>query len=280
MSSLNGLIKRPHREGHKLTRIAIGSNTNLPENLWCYACCYYIFLSRRLYHLGSNCVPYYKWFQPRPSFKCIHAQGTPGIKVVEDEQKKGKLDSPGQTQYFVGYGSTTKIILAYKPKTNRVVCAVHFKFDTTYSSILGHSLLETFRNIMKPIKLEDLKDIKFNSVPNIFPESDKLTIVLPLSHPSSQLNIQINDDPIFNLPYIKTISPRHKQKRILPDIFQSNFYIIGCHDDQPITSAGIQEYITYLSHEALTEVMFQLVKRKKSLTQTDYEDLRAAFEQV
>ena len=33
MSSLNGMVERPHRDAHKATRISIGSNSHLPENL-------------------------------------------------------------------------------------------------------------------------------------------------------------------------------------------------------------------------------------------------------
>ena len=84
MSSFNGLIEQPHREGHKAVRIALASNTNLPTTLWCYARNYHTYLSRRIFHSGANCVPYFKWFKRKPKFSNIHAWGTPGYKIWTD----------------------------------------------------------------------------------------------------------------------------------------------------------------------------------------------------
>lgn len=44
MSSLNGMIERPHRDAHKATRINIGSNIHLPENLWYYVRTYWKYI--------------------------------------------------------------------------------------------------------------------------------------------------------------------------------------------------------------------------------------------
>ena len=181
--------------------------------------------------------------------------------------------------YFVGYGLTSRFVLAYKKETNRVLRAVHFQFDTTYASIPDHSLTQSYQNLLKPIDLKHVKEVKFDSIPSLIHDSEILQIKLPLPHSSSSINIQFLNNNIINLPYVKSIPTRHNWRSILPDTMRSNFLIISLHDDEPITAAGIVEYIDYLKEHDVTEIDFKLVKKERT-TQTDYEDLRASFKQV
>lgn len=122
----------------------------------------------------------------------------------------------------MGYALTLKIVSAYNKTKNMVVQAVHFRFDKSYSSLPSDSLLEKFKNFIKPIKINNVKVIKFDSIPTLFPESDIIKIDLLITHESSQLNITILDDELYNISYIKSIPVQHKWYKILTDRMRSN----------------------------------------------------------
>ena len=56
-------------------------------------------------------------------------------------------------------------------------------------------------------------------------------------------------------------------------------WLIAVHEDEPITADGVIEYINFLKESGLTSVEFHFVKRSRS-SQTDYEDIISAFDQV
>ena len=134
-------------------------------------------------------MPYFKWFNRKASYKCIHAWGMPGYCTCEKTERDNDFSDRGQNLFFVGYGSTTKIALAFKPQTKSILRVVHFTFDKTYSSIPAHSLPATYKNLLKPIDISSLSTVKFDSVNNLFPSQEILKIKLPLLHSSSPLNI-------------------------------------------------------------------------------------------
>lgn len=170
-----------------------------------------MYLIQVLYNLGKNSVPDFKWFSKKSKYSEIYSLiETPGYQVIEKENHPSNLSKTERLLYFIRYASMSKIVLAYNKNENTVVIVIHFRFDRSYLSLPYHDLLETFKNLAKPMKIEDVKVIKLNSILTLFTDSDISTIDLLLPYESSPLNIIILNDELYNIPYIKSIPIRNK----------------------------------------------------------------------
>lgn len=68
----------------------------------------------------------------------------------------------------------------------------------------------------------------------------------PLPYVSSSFNIQILNDEVYNIPYIKILSLRHLWCNLLPDTMMNNFWIVSIYEDDLVIEYGVNEYIDFL----------------------------------
>jgi hypothetical protein len=192
-SKLNGKNESMNGNSKDMIRTFLQARSH-SDDKWCFAFCYAIWIIRRVLNQRIKMTPYEKWHSVKPSFKDLTVFGC-HVYILNATNSRKALDSRTQTDlrdivtnqdidgYFMGYSNTTKVVLYWDPKTNKIKRTHHCfldEFDTRVSSRQklnpGALLLAenaTGLHDSTPINPEDIefKESHFDIATSVFPAS-------------------------------------------------------------------------------------------------------------
>ena len=275
----NGVGERPNRTIFTRVHVMLLSSGH-NYTYWCFACCHFINMFRRLYSKATNSIPYFDWHKKKASFYDFRTWGCPG-HIVHPLQQTKRSELPSTFGYFLGYGSTTKYVIVENGTTGVIGRHKHFRHDENYLHLSSHDEHPINAKLLRHMEFDDLEliddEMKLTNHP--FLEKDLRTFTLPLPKKNHNLWIKVEDDQYFHIPYISCVLEKSVWFRALPKEFRTNSWIVGINDSEPITCHYFLDYLDYLRRENHTSITLTLSKRKGE-TKTQYAELRSHMEQV
>ena len=238
-SSVNGKVERPHQTIKNMVRVQLISRGH-DDELWCLTYQYTIWIIARLYHSRIKTAPIVAWHKHKGiSFKIdLNELVIWGCKIyiINSKQAKKALDprtakdprhmakylDPAQLPatadgFFMGYSSTTKVILYFDPATRRIKRTFHcyideydVKLHPNESQSIGALHLREYPDGTPAPVSQDHPNLRlvqstFDIVASPFHSDDLLELELTVPPSGTAMDITIADDPIHQIPYISSI---------------------------------------------------------------------------
>ena len=269
-SHLNGVTERGHRTDSDSIRATLYP-AGLSDEYWCFALMHSNFISRRWCRYPDKITPYEKWNKTKPSFKKMHIFGA---TVYVQNQDSKRLDPNAITGIFLGFGASTAVLYYLDVVKRTIKRAHHAKVDDL--QVGGNALTPGSRLIQQHSHMQNLQlpdhqiTVARVSTPFRYDTLFSYSVSIPKTGP---LGLNLENDTVFGLPLINSMSGDSPFKLGCKKILQKNSWIVGVHHDEPITIERFLEYITYLrDHDILT---FQLTLTKRvSPAATNYSMFR------
>lgn len=310
-STINGKVERPNRTLKNMVRSQLFAR-GFPDKFWCFAYQYSIWCLRRLFNRHVGTAPIIPWHKGKYTIN-LSEMLIWGCKVyvINSKDQKKSLDPrtardprevtvpvdpmqlPQQADgYFMSYANTTKVLLYYDPSTNKVKRAHHAyvdEFDVRISPDEKHTpgalLLSEYPAGEYNPRLVDPSTVRMVKptldLTNSPFDPDKLiTVEIELPPAGHPLYISIQDDTLFNIPFIERVyseSPLYAQ---IPANARRNAWIVSIDSEEPIMAAtAIKELQRRQLSESTNKISLILTRRRPGKP-TNYESLRAAFDQI
>ena len=280
-SHLNGKDECQHRTKAAVVRSMLYL-TGLPEKYWCLALAYCTFLQRRWCNYPETVTPYEKWHKQKPDYRTIQMFGAP-VYVFEKDDRK--LVHSNKIGIFMGYSSTTAVVLYQDCKSKELKRCYHARVDDVFQ----HPDHAThFRDTPASITIRDLCATT-NTIP---PCNDTLThahsafdleelftyeVTLPSTSP---LGLVFEYDKDFRLPLIVSMASDSPFLVGCKKSYRKNVWIISLHYEGPITIERVMEYINFLREENTLAVSVTLGKRPVTSSTLRYQEYRSRFDSM
>ena len=280
-SHLNGKDERQHRTHAEAVRSMLYL-AGLPESFWCLALAYHTFLQRRWCNYPETVTPYEKWHKNKPDYRSIHMFGVPVYVFEKDDRKLVQSNKIG---IFLGYSSTTAVVIYQDCKTKELKRCHHARID----DYLQHPDTNLhFCDTPAAIMLRDL----YATIDTIPPCKDKLThiespfspenlftynVVLP---PNGPLGLVLENDNDYGLPLVVSMHPDSPFVTGCKKVMTKNVWIISVHYEEPITVERFMEYVNHLREANTLDVSVTLSKRPVTSSTLRYQEFRSRFDQL
>ena len=144
---------------------------------------------------------------------------TTGYRYLKEA---GKLNKQGSLSLFLGYGSTQTTTYSYDIDAKKWHRSPYFRFDTTCSSILSHSLPLSYRNMLGKVKLEDATALEMDTSSSPYDPNAGFIATLLLSSSTIPMHVSLRDHKSLNLLILTKLPARHPWRKHLPREHLSN----------------------------------------------------------
>ena len=315
-STINGKAETPNRTIKRMIRtMLIGAG--LPDELWCFAFQYAIFLLRNRYNRLIDSVPAHLWNPNKPPIhiKNIPIWGSKAYIVTESSIKKQlqprttkdprnyedqTANAPQLPQhfdgYFVGFGSHTAVAIIWDPQSRRFRRAHHAYIDeymvrvkTSEPFTPNATLLNDYpQQIRTDDEKLDMNKIKIVATELDFQNSainnnECATIQVELPPKGRPVGLAVQSDTSYGLPLLAGIHPLSPLRNQIPADLHRNCWIVALNSKsrgyiEPITAKFCAREITATQEEESVTMEITFCRRKRPLT-TDLQEIRATFDQ-
>jgi len=273
-SHLNGITERGHRTDSDAIKTSLYAAA-LDDEFWCFALLYDNYVNRRWCKYPDTVTPYEKWCKTKPSFRKLYIFGA--AIYVHDHAPK-KLEHKSSFGLFLGYGASTAIIYYFDPIKRTIKRAHHARVDdyqvgancTTPGSMLIRKHAD-LHNVVLPHTKSILATIK---TPFTHDTLFTYEVRIPASGP---LGLNMENDSVFGLPVINTMELNSPFIIGCKKILQKNSWLVGIHNDEPITVSRFLEYVEFLRSQKILNFQVTLTKRV-SPNATNYQMIRNYFD--
>ena len=297
-STNNGMVESGNRPKANMVRsilstmnIIFGQHLEPPlkiEQFWCFAYQHTCFIQRRLYNRLRKDIPYVLVHGKRPSIlECI----IPGsILTIVDPNKnlKKKLDPTCTSRgYFLGFSNHTNVRLYFDPlHPTKIKRSVHCIVED----------MATISLLMKALALPSLSPDLPTEIPstitsslvehedlpirnNAFPPEDIFSITLTLPIYPNPIGMTIIDDPLFNIPVLKSCSNGSYIHSALPPGRRCNHFIVGIGSESPITGTFAKQILHMAQQTSDRQITLDLIRRDDDRS-TTLSITRSMFDQL
>jgi hypothetical protein len=144
----------------------------------------------------------------------------------------------------------------------------HYKFNTAVPGEAQCKLpttpvLPTFLRTLTPFQPDSIHSVHFTLPP--FPEP---------------IGLLLDDDHLFNLPFIRKAIPSTSAYTSIPAPYRRNHFILHINGDSPISSHFVRNCLRDIQKSASRKVVFDLVHRGHGDQRTSLAITRAMFDQL
>ena len=278
-SNLNGKDERQHRTNSEMVRVMLYLS-GLDDSYWCLALSYATFLKRRWCSYPDIITPYERWHKTKPDFRKIHLFGAP-VYVYEKEDKK--LVHNNKVGIFLGYSTSTAVVLYRSMKNKEILRCHHARIDDAFQHPDSNShFSKTPASIL--IRNNDFHTIQLPSSTSTLEYADSAfdlkelftyQVQLPVTGP---LGLLLENDRDFGLPLIVQMESNSNFVTGCKKVLTKNSWIVSVQYEEPITVERFLEYIEYLRSEKCFNVTVTLAKRPHPNTSAMYQEFRSRFD--
>jgi hypothetical protein len=297
-SENNGKVERANRVKGDMIRSSLATakrifGKHLPTNMtiqsfWCFAYCHANYTHRRLYNRLRKNSPYFLVHHRRPTINDLCIFGSRITVIAPNKKQIGKLSEDRTIQgFFLSYGNHTSNILYWKPSDpegyHRAHHAVIDEAGTFYD--LDHifhcpqddnNTTESTTEVKHPTN--DTIELEVKSTP-FYNENDIRQVTMTLPTPGNRIGLQLQDDPLLNLPFIHDCIPNSFAWDSIPSTYRKNSLIIDINGESPITATFALQLIKTVQATNSRVLTIDLIKRDRHPT-TTLEMSRAMFDQL
>ena len=317
-SENNGMVESPIKPIKRMMR-AMLIGAGLPDELWCFAITYAVYISNHRYHRSIKNTPMAAWHDGNYELhsKDLFIFGS-YVYVITAPQYKKQLQArtekdprdymgitvdrdelPNRVDgYFVGYASHSSIILAWDPESRTIIRAHHAYVDEYCVRIMESEKLSPHSVLlqdMPPSALDsegNLDPSKVRMVTSNIEETNEridaskcVTIPVYLPPEGDFIGLTLKSDETFGFPILSRIDPVSPLRVQIPTDMHRNCWIVAINSKEngyvePITAKfGIDEIKRCQIED--DEAMIELTFcRKMRPVATELQSLRAMNDQM
>ena len=281
-SSLNGLVEQPNRTIAEAVRAKL-TNSDLPDEFWCFAAEDTVFKHRRILHTAIGTTPFQAWFNRLPDFNDMRIFGS-HVYVVNTDVTRQKLDPRTFLGLYLKFESTTRVIVYYNPTTKKIGRSSHVYFDELNVGLKSpHKIKFGMELIQKYPELPNTKDFKLSeckmqNIPILTHPITTYKVILPKLN--ENCNIKFYNDDAYGIPYIKSIPPSSHIGHQLPKIALNQQFLISIKNEEPVHATSATDEFQRLRQTHASKIITLQLSKWEPKTSTNYEELRTKFEQI
>jgi hypothetical protein len=301
-SSLNGKSEITHRLTKNMVRSMLQSRGH-QDDKWCFAYSYAIWLLRRLLNRRVSKTPYEAWHNKKPSFKDMLIFGSV-VYILNASVTRQALDARTMTDlrqilnendvdgYFMGYANTTKVIVYWDPKTNTIKRAHHCfvdEFETRVSPHQRHTpgallLAETpggqYDPTPPPPDEIRFQISSFDIQESSFPADEMFSFQVSIPPQGRRFHIQVGDDQEYHIPFLDRVYVDSPWFHEIPPSARRNMWIVSIDEEEPIMGTSFIDYLHHIQDPVEVRTATLILARRTSHTMTNFQELRASFDQM
>ncbi len=292
-SENNGMVERPHGTLADMMRASLlGAKhlfgDQLPSNLqiqkfWCFALQHSSYTMRRKYNRMRDTTPYFLVHGKRPSIDHLAIFGS-RVTIVNPKKERMKKLSMERSEYghFLSFGNNVNNILYWKSSTPMDYHRAHHAvIDDAWTldklknqfTILGPNDVVT--------NIENDEHIDLVPIQNgPFKKEEIRECVFQVPPVGTKIGMCLQDDPIYNLPYIKTTHPNTVAYDGIPSTYRQNSFIVNINKEGPLNTAFAQDMFKKAQESNDRMISLDLVKRPSEAKHTSLSISRAMFDQM
>lgn len=296
-STNNGMAERAHGTLADMVRASLYNaktiiGDQLPPNLpiqkfWCFALHHACYTLRRRYNRMRDTTPYFLVHGQLPSMNDLVIWFSRIVLMNVGNTKMKKLSMErSEFAYFLSFGNNVSNILCWKPsspftfyRVNQAVIDDVWTLNKLKSQFEILSSKQSVPTTIDLTKSDDFVDLlPLQDGPFRLDEIRSCTFQLPKS--GERIGLQLIDDDIYNLPYIKTTHPGTAAYDGIPSTYRQNSFLVNINGDGPLNSSFAVSMLQAAQNTNDRMVTLDLVKRPSEANQTSLSVTRAMFDQM
>jgi hypothetical protein len=261
----------------------------LPEHItiqmfWCFAYQHANFVLRRTYNAARKDIPMFLVHGKRPSALELIVPGSIMTVINPHKNLLPKLsENRARTCNFLTYGNHVKTHIYWDQQTSTYKRSYHSVIDTTATL----AKLKVHYNFNTSVPGET--QCKVPSVPPLpvfqrhtspFPLDTIKSVTIELPPFPTPIGLILEDDALFNLPYIRKAVPHTTAYTSIPSPLRCNHFILHINGDSPISSFFVKKCLHDIQKTPSRKVTFDLVHRASGDHRTSLAITRAIFDQL
>jgi hypothetical protein len=293
-STNNGKVERPNQTKANmiwsmLATMKLLFGHTLPEHItiqmfWCFAYQHANFVLRRTYNAARKDIPMFLVHGKRPSALELIVPGSIMTVINPHKNLLPKLsENRARTCNFLTYGNHVKTHIYWDQQTSTYKRSYHSVIDTTATL----AKLKVHYNFNTSVPGET--QCKVPSVPPLpvfqrhtspFPLDTIKSVTIELPPFPTPIGLILEDDALFNLPYIRKAVPHTTAYTSIPSPLRCNHFILHINGDSPISSFFVKKCLHDIQKTPSRKVTFDLVHRASGDHRTSLAITRAIFDQL
>jgi hypothetical protein len=293
-SANNGKVERPNQTKANMIRSMLATmksmfGSTLPkgttiQQFWCFAYQHANFILRRTYNAARDEIPMFLVHKKRPSALELVIPGSIMTVINPNKNLLPKLsENRARTCNFLCYGNHVKTHIywdqstsSYKRSYHSVIDTTatlaklkeHYHFNTTVPeeaqcTLTTPNLLPMFSRVKTPFPLDTIHSVRITLPP--YPQP---------------IGLVLEDDALFNLPYIRKAIPNTPAFSSIPPTYRRNHFILHVNGDSPISSHFVRTCLQEIQKSPKRDVVLDLVHRAHGDQRTSLAITRAMFDQL
>ena len=291
-STNNGKVERQNRTKADMVRSALATGqilfgSDLPsdmsiETFWCFAYQHACYTHRVLYNRLRNASTYTLVHNDVPSVNRLAIWGSLTTAIAPNKNSLPKLSSSRSSQVnFLGFGNNTSNIIYWDHRQPKKWYRCHHAVIDQVSTFqkLQHIFSTTSETDDLPPDTQSLKTINLPFSDGPFPANEITTVTFKVPSLHSPIGLCINDDTLFNMPYISSCHKNSVAWNNLPAKFRRHAFILNINGEGPITAAFAVSLLKQVQQSPHLTLQMDLVKRKHDPS-TPLSITRAMFDQL
>lgn len=295
-STNNGKVERSHLTLKNMVRASLYNaqllfGDSLPPNLpiqkfWCFALQHAAYTLRRMYNRMRDNTPYFLVHGDRPSVNELAIFGARVVLVNPKSQKMQKLSMDrSETAFFLSFGNNVTNIIYWKSSNPfHWYRGHHAIFDDIWTLDKLKGQFQTFSSSAEiPSKIATEKDTFVDLLPmqdGPFPADEIRTCTFELPPLGTRIGLTLNDDLVYNLPFIKSTASGTIAYNNIPGTHRQNSFILNINSEGPIDSVSAVNILKTIQKAPNRTVQLDLVKRPSEARQTSLSVHRTMFDQA
>ena len=291
-STNNGKVERQNRSKADMVRSALATGqilfgSDLPsdmsmESFWCFAYQHACYTHRVLYNRLRKASSYVLVHKDIPSANRLAIWGSITTAIAPNKNSLPKLSSDRSSSVnFLSFGNNTSNIIYWDRLTPK-------KWHRCHHAIIDQvATFQKLRHIFSTTSdveqiCNDKTSIKTIELPiatGPFPPEDIITVTFKVPTSSAPIGLSINDDTLFNLPYISNCNKNSVAWKEIPPKLRRQSFILNINGEGPITASFAVSLIKQVQQSSHCTLQMDLVKRKHDPS-TPLSITRAMFDQL
>jgi hypothetical protein len=246
----NGKVERPNQTKANMIRSMLSTMTTmfghtLPKNMsiqkfWCFAYQHSNFILRRTYNAARDEIPMFLVHKKRPSALELVIPGSIMTVINPNKAMLPKLsENRARSCYFLSFGNHVKSFIYWDPSTSSYKRSYHSVIDTT-STLARLKTRYVFQsNVSIPTSPSPSSTVTlptFHRLATPFHQDMIHTVSLTLPPFPQPIGFVLEDDSIFNLPFIRKAVLGTYAYTAIPSKLRNNHFILHLNGDSPITA--------------------------------------------
>ncbi len=295
-SENNGMVEQPHGTLADMMRASLLNakhlfGDQLPQNLkiqqfWCFALQHCSYTLRRKYNRMRDNTPYFLVHGKRPSIKQLAIFGS-RVTIMNPKKEKMKKLSMDRSEFghFLSFGNSVNNILYWKSRTPMDYHRAHHAVIDDVWTL--NKLKNQFTVLPTSNQNNDLEKVNEKEFIDLVPlqegpfsSQDIRVCTFQVPPIGTKIGMCLQDDPIYNLPFIKVTHPGTVAYDGIPSTYRQNSFILNINKEGPLNTAFAQDMLKKIQASESRILTLDLVKRPSEAKQTSLSISRAMFDQM